>query len=57
VKCAGLETSEEPDAMSEDELVEVVKTVPVKEASSNDDEGVTEPVKGNPTSSDKDNHQ
>ena len=44
VKCAAMETSVEPDAMSEDEVVEVVKTVPVKETSSNDNKGITEPV-------------
>ena len=44
VECAAMETSVEPDAMSEDEMVEVVKTVPVKDASSNDYEGVTEPI-------------
>ena len=44
VNSAAMKTSVESDAMSEDEVVEVVKTVPVKEASSNDDEGVTEPV-------------
>jgi hypothetical protein len=44
MKCAAMETSVEPDAMSEDEVVEVVKTVPVKEPSSNDNEEITEPV-------------
>jgi hypothetical protein len=44
VKPAAMETSVEPDPMSEDEVVEVVKTVSVKEANSNDDEGVTKPV-------------
>ena len=43
-RSAAMETPVEPDAMSEDEMVEVAKTVPVKEASSNDDEGVTEPI-------------
>jgi hypothetical protein len=41
---AAVKPSVEADAMSEDEVVEVVKTVSVKDANSNDDEGVTEPV-------------
>ena len=44
VKSTAMKTTVEPDAVSEDEMVEVVKTVPAKEANSNDDEGVTEPV-------------
>jgi hypothetical protein len=37
-KSAAMETSVEPNAMSEDEMVEVEKTVPAKEANSNDDD-------------------
>ena len=41
---AAMETSAEPDAMCEEEVVEVVKTAPMKEANSNNNEGITEPV-------------
>jgi hypothetical protein len=34
----------EPDAMSEDEVMKVEKTVPVKEANSDDDKDIVKPV-------------
>ena len=45
MESAAVKTSVEPDAMSEDEVMKVEKTVPVKEANSDDDKDIVKPAR------------